>query len=48
LESGVNLRIIQLWLGHRSPSTTAIYTHLTQKAEELAGGVLHTLSTGMR
>jgi site-specific recombinase XerD len=48
LESGVNLRIIQLWLGHRSPSTTAIYTHLTQKAEELAGGVLHTLATGMR
>jgi hypothetical protein len=40
LESGVNLRIIQLWLGHRSPSTTAIYTHLTQNAEELASGVL--------
>jgi integrase/recombinase XerD len=48
LESGVNLRIIQLWLGHRSPSTTAIYTHLTRKAEELAGGVLDTLATGMR
>jgi site-specific recombinase XerD len=48
LEAGVNLRIIQLWLGHRSPSTTAIYTHLTRKAEELAGGVLDTLSSGMR
>jgi integrase/recombinase XerD len=48
LEAGVNLRIIQLWLGHRSPCTTAIYTHLTRRAEELAGGVLDTLATGMR
>ncbi|MFL5803644.1 MAG: tyrosine-type recombinase/integrase [Roseiflexaceae bacterium] len=48
LESGVNLRIIQLWLGHRSPTTTAIYTHLTQKAEELASGVLDTLAAGRR
>lgn len=48
LEAGVNLRIIQLWLGHRSPSTTAIYTHLTQKAEELASGALDTLTAGMQ
>jgi len=33
LEAGVNLRIIQACLGHRSPNTTAIYTHLTRKAE---------------
>ena len=31
LEAGVNLRVIQLWLGHTSPTTTAIYTHLTQQ-----------------
>jgi integrase/recombinase XerD len=48
LESGVNLHVIQLWLGHGSPTTTAISTHLTQKAEELASGVLDTLSAGMR
>jgi integrase/recombinase XerD len=48
LESGVNLCIIQLWLGHRSPTTTAISTHLTQKADELASGVLDTLAAGMR
>jgi site-specific recombinase XerD len=29
LEAGVNLRIIQSYLGHASPETTAIYTHLT-------------------
>lgn len=29
LEAGVNLRIIQSYLGHASPTTTAIYTHLT-------------------
>jgi len=32
LEKGVNLRLIQKYLGHRSPRTTAIYTHLTQVA----------------
>jgi len=31
LEAGVNLRIIQGYLGHASPRTTAIYTHLTAK-----------------
>ena len=36
LEAGVNLRLIQAYLGHSSPKTTAIYTHLTRKAETLA------------
>lgn len=31
----VNLRLIQEWLGHHSPATTSIYTHLTVKAEQL-------------
>lgn len=36
LEKGVNLRLIQEYLGHRSPRTTAIYTHLTQAAKDAA------------
>lgn len=35
LEAGVNLRLIQEYLGHSSPATTSVYTHLTQRAEDL-------------
>ena len=31
LEAGVNLRVIQAYLGHASPSTTSLYAHLTPK-----------------
>jgi len=33
LEAGLNLRSIQSYLGHASPATTAIYTHLTSVTE---------------
>jgi integrase/recombinase XerD len=32
LEAGVNLRLIQIYLGHRSPTTTALYTHPVRTA----------------
>lgn len=35
LEAGVNIRIIQGSLGHQSIRTTAIYTHLTQKTDQV-------------
>jgi site-specific recombinase XerD len=47
LESGVNLRLIQLSLGHTSPTTTAIYTHLTQHAEQAAATALDRLTAGL-
>ena len=36
LEKGINLRLIQTWLGHSSPASTSIYTHLTEKAKTAA------------
>ena len=31
LEAKVDLRVIQEMLGHKSPKTTAVYTHLTPR-----------------
>jgi site-specific recombinase XerD len=43
LEAGVDLRFIQTYLGHRSPRTTAIYTHLTHKSKEVAAQAIDQL-----
>src|SRR6266511_1835833 len=47
LESGVSVRVLQLWMGHTSPTTTAIYTHLTQHAEQTAATALERLTAGL-
>jgi site-specific recombinase XerD len=47
LECGVNLHLIQVWLGHSSPSTTTRYTHLTRKAEQQADAALEAFTAGL-
>ena len=48
MEGGVNLRLIQAFLGHSSPQTTAIYTHLTRKAEDLAAEAIDQLMKDLK
>jgi integrase/recombinase XerD len=43
LEAGVNLRLIQQYLGHSSLNTTMIYLHLTRASQEQAVARIETL-----
>jgi len=45
LEDGVDLRFIQMLLGHKSPNTTSIYTHLTQRGEQVVQNAINRLMT---
>jgi integrase/recombinase XerD len=45
LEAGVNLRLIQAYLGHSSPQTMALYTHLTQPADAMAAQAIRFIVT---
>jgi integrase/recombinase XerD len=47
LEAGVNLRVIQNILGHSTPTTTALYTHLTQQVRQSVQGPLQDLMNGL-
>jgi integrase/recombinase XerD len=47
LEAGVNLRIIQSILGHATPTTTALYTHLTQEVRESVNTPINELMNGL-
>jgi site-specific recombinase XerD len=47
LENGVHLRQIQEYLGHTSPKTTAIYTHLTEISEQQSRKVIDGLMEGL-
>ncbi len=47
LEQGVNLRLIQSYLGHNSVATTARYTHLTREGEAQAKTIINELAAGL-
>ena len=47
LEAGVNLRVIQQYLGHSSLETTMVYLHLTHKGQEDALAHLNALMEGL-
>ncbi len=47
LEVGINMRLIQSYLGHHSMRTTSQYTHLTRRSEELAGEAIDQLMAGL-
>ncbi len=46
MEKGVSLRLIQEYLGHKSPKTTAIYTHLTIKIKDIGFQAITELMDG--
>lgn len=43
LEEGVNLRVIQRYLGHASIETTMVYLHLTSKGQDDAAQIINRL-----
>jgi integrase/recombinase XerD len=47
LEDGVNLRLIQVYLGHTSARTTQLYTHLTPEVRQTAVDPINRLMQGL-
>ncbi len=43
VEAGINLRLIQEYLGHSSPTTTVIYVHLSKPSLVDAHGIINKL-----
>jgi site-specific recombinase XerD len=43
VEAGINLRLIQEYLGHSSPVTTARYTHMTRVSQVNADEIINKL-----
>ena len=47
LERGVDLRLIQEFLGHRNIKSTLLYTHLTDRSLDRLGRALEELTEGL-
>jgi len=48
LDQGVNIRLIQRYLGHANIETTTIYLHLTQRGQEDASVLINALMGDLR
>jgi integrase/recombinase XerD len=47
IENGIDIRIVQILLGHSSITSTAVYTHLTTPTRTSLHGLLDRLMTGL-
>jgi integrase len=47
LEAGVNIRVIQRYLGHTQLETTMVYLHLTRKGQEDAYSIINGVMKGL-
>jgi len=46
LEAGVNLKVLQAYLGHKNLQATEVYLHLTLHSDEKARSVVERLMNG--
>ena len=46
LEAGINIRVLQRYMGHKSLETTMRYLHLTRKGQEDAYQIIDTFMKG--
>ena len=46
LEAGINIRVLQSYLGHRNLKATEIYLHLTRNSDQRARKIVQQLMNG--